>query len=80
MRNVKDMNSILPEFHLKMFHFVPVHQVALPQARVKKQLHLQETGWKQWPVPLVSGSKVRIEKSGHVAAEAVVDNSEIYRK
>ena len=72
------MNSILPELHLKMLHFVPVHQMALPHAQVKKLHHLQGTGWKQWPVPLVPGSKVRIGKSGHVAAEAVVDSSEIY--
>lgn len=80
VRNAKDINSILPELHLNMFHFVPLHQMDLPQAQVKKLLHPQGIGWKQWPVPLVPGSKVRTGKSGHVAAEAVVDSSEIYKQ
>lgn len=80
VRNAKDINSILPELHLNMFHFVPLHQMDLPQAQVKRLLHPQGIGWKQWPVPLVPGSKVRTGKSGHVAAEAVVDSSEIYKQ
>ena len=63
-----------------MFHLVPVHQVVHSQAQVKKLLHPKGIGWKQRPGPLVPGSKVRTGKSDHVAVEAVVDSSEIYRQ